>query len=345
MFTRTKTIARMDIFDNINKILPNEITAISSREIDIDSEQDKDSEEDDDTEDNNSNQQNYIVSIPNENEKLNFPIMKQIMLCIYQVRTDGLYPFIQFLLLKKTEENTLSFITLPSSIKINGLKKLNYAMLSYIEKEVIKGNVSYSGFYEDSNKVFIVLKYSPSCLREYVINEDKMTNNYIWATSSEILNFKNIWNYFVHTTVIDFFLSNPAFLTLKSIDGALYESPMIGYYIVHHYVNNIDEMDIYRETIIPELGKSYYLYVNNPENIDADVAVDIAVDIVVDIGKTKNIMRIAFFQGKMIVYNGKKIYNNYDSVLCEIDGTKRYLITDYNQHVVLSYQLIANKIL
>jgi hypothetical protein len=141
----------MDIFDNINKILPNEITAISSREIDIDSEQDKDSEEDDDTEDNNSNQQNYIVSIPNENEKLNFPIMKQIMLCIYQVRTDGLYPFIQFLLLKKTEENTLSFITLPSSIKINGLKKLNYAMLSYIEKEVIKGNVSYSGFYEDSN--------------------------------------------------------------------------------------------------------------------------------------------------------------------------------------------------
>ena len=94
MFTRTKTIARMDIFDNINKILPNEITAISSREQDkdseqdIDSEQDKDSEEDDDTEDNNSNQQNYIVSIPNENEKLNFPIMKQIMLCIYQVRTD-----------------------------------------------------------------------------------------------------------------------------------------------------------------------------------------------------------------------------------------------------------------
>ena len=118
------------------------------------------------------------------------------------------------------------------------------------------------------------------------------------------------------------------FLTLKNIDGSPYECPMIGYYIVHHCRNNIDEMDIYRETIIPELGKSYYLYVDNPNNPD-----------------NKNIMRIAFFQGKMIVYNGKKIYNNYDSLMCEIDTTKRYLITDYNQHIVLSYYLFTNKIL
>ena len=43
---------------------------------------------------------NYIVSVPNETQELKTTPLKPVVICVYQVRTDGLYPYILFLLEK-----------------------------------------------------------------------------------------------------------------------------------------------------------------------------------------------------------------------------------------------------
>ena len=111
-------------------------------------------------------------------------------------------------------------------------------------------------------------------------------------------------------------------MVLKTPENRIYESPILGYYIPRHYTSTIEEMDIYRETLIPELGKCYYLYVNQPEFTDK-------------INKDKRIMKIGFFAGKMMIYNGKKRDTHYDSALCRTASKHLFLLQNYNQHVVL----------
>ena len=238
---------------------------------------------------------NYIVSVPNENQPITQS--KPLTICVYQVRTDGLYPYILFLLQKYTDE--LSFIPYSGTYK-----KMKYAAISQMKSLLPEPNLTYAGF----SGSHIILKYT----------EDILSDEYTWATPFEIINKRKIGKYPVSNKVFDFFKENREFLTLKTPERCVYESPMIGYALSNE--NTIEEMDIYRETIIPALGKSYYLLVDMPEN------------------STKNIMRIAFFAGKMLVYDGKKKLI-YDSLLCH---KKYYIIQNYDQHIVLG---TANEIL
>ena len=243
------------------------------------------------------------------------------MICIYQVRTDGLYPFIQFLLSK--DEYKVSFITFSSMNDLRSDRKIKTAIINYIETKLpqTQGSLTYNGCYEMDNKNIVILNY------HYNQNSDLnlsslIKTNYVWAISFEILNLEKVGKYCIQKNVIDFFKQNKSFLVLKTPENIIYESPIIGYYIPRHYTSNIEEMDIYRETIIPELGKCYYLYVNQPEFTDK-------------LNKEIIIMRIGFFAGTMIIYNGEKIYTNYDSALCKRDNNKLFLLQNYNQHVVL----------
>ena len=60
-------------------------------------------------------QPNYIVSVPNETQPLKIAEFKPITLCVYQVRTDGLYPYILFLLTNYNDEFSFMkfFMNLP----------------------------------------------------------------------------------------------------------------------------------------------------------------------------------------------------------------------------------------
>ena len=221
---------------------------------------------------------NYIVSVPKTPFKITRS--KPILICTYQVRTDGLFPFIMFLLTKK--EATF--------IKVEHHKNIKYAAIVYMQSILPRATLAYAGFYETEKNNVIILSAEDT----NIIDSD-----YTWATPFEILNLKHIMNCLVDSAVISFFLSNTAFLLLKDERNRIYESPMVGY---KTHANTCDEaeMDIYRETIIPSLGKCYYVDIDIPKT-DA------------------SIMRIAFFAGKMV---SSKI--------------KSYIIKNYDQHLVLS---------
>jgi hypothetical protein len=250
---------------------------------------------------------NYIVSVPNETQPLKMGQLNPnpITLCVYQVRTDGLYPYILFLLSKNNNE--FSFIHFSGHCK-----KIKYAALSQMKALLPESNLAYAGFAETTEQTIIILKYTEDTI-SYISDE------YIWATPFEIINKRAIGKSPVSKKVFDFFMENTEFLTLKTHDQRVYESPMIGYSFTCREI--IEEMDIYRETILPDLGKCYYLLVDLPEN------------------STKNIMRIAFFAGKMLMYDSTKNKLTYDSLLCD---KKYYIIQNYDQHMLLG---AANKIL
>jgi hypothetical protein len=232
------------------------------------------------------NTKKYIVSVPTL--PLKITRSKPIVICTYQVRTDGLYPFIMFLLTKKE----VTFI------KVEHHKNIKYAAIAYMHSILPRATIAYAGFYESDENNIIILSAEDTNI---------IQSDYIWATSFELINLKHIMNSQVNPAVIAFFKANKAFLLLKDEGNRIYESPMVGYK-THENTCDETEMDIYRETIIPSLGKCYYI----------------------DIRKTdSSIMRIAFFAGKMVLNKEKP----YDSMLC--GANQYYIIQDYDQHIVL----------
>jgi hypothetical protein len=291
MLKNRKTTIASNIFDTINKLVPDENRDENTTIKTSDNEFGDDSD--------TSIPFEYSVTIPTETHSFN--TTKPNMICMYQVRTDGLQPFIVFLL--RQNENEVSFIPFPGLINN---KKNKYAAVTYMKIIFSNTKIAYAGCYETKNINIIILK----CIQNNMDN----TNEYIWATSFEIINKRKILHYPLANNVLDFFQQNSSFLLLKNSQNVFYESPMIGYYKAPDLMD-IEEMDIYRQTIIPALGKCYYLLMDIPLNT--------------------NVMRIAFFAGRMALYN-KKIDGDAhtDSILCR--EYKRYIIQNYNQHVVLS---------
>jgi hypothetical protein len=175
----------------------------------------------------------YSVSVPNERFVLNKK--KSVLICTYQVRTDGLYPFLMFLLNKKA-----------TFIKLDTQKQIKYAALAYMQ--TILPSVSYAGFCETEENNIIILSAEET---------NTTVSDYIWVTPFEIMNKKKLMNALVDPLVVAFFLANPDFLFLKDERKRIYESPMVGY--KSHDTCGEDEMDIYRETRDPLFGKCYYI--------------------------------------------------------------------------------------
>jgi hypothetical protein len=243
----------------------------------------------------------YSLSVPNEQLPLKIRKEKPLMICTYQVRTDGLYPFILFLFQKPIALGHASFVTLANVSQ----KKGKYAAIACVQTILPRVILRYAGFQETDANTIIIL-----CAEE----TKAIHNDYVWATAFEIINKKKIMDYTVDPAVMAFFLANPAFLIVKDERNRIYEAPMIGYKS-HQNTCAETEMDIYRETRDPSFGKCYYLDGEMPTTTDS-------------------IMRIAFFAGKMALEKEKEKGKIYDSLLC--NSKQCYILQNYNHHVVLS---------
>ena len=132
--------------------------------------------------------------------------------------------------------------------------------------------------------------------------------------------------------ITDFFKNNSDFLRITQLNGVIYETPIICYYKTNK-TDNIDEIDIYRETIIHSLPKSYYLYSSGciPKINDSNSK---------NSKNSKNsIVRIAVFKGKL-AFKDIDLYNtdkSYDTLFYIYKNVNRYyIIRNYSQHIILS---------
>ena len=221
MLKHRKTHIVSTLFDTINKMSSEEAGSSEAA-----------SETECETASETARANKYSVSVPNEIFVLNKK--KPVLICTYQVRTDGLYPFLMFLLNKKA-----------SFIKLDAQKQIKYAAVTYMQSILLK--VAYAGFCETEENNIIILSAEET---------NATGDDYNWATSFEIMNKKKVMNEMIDPVVMAFFLTNPAFLFVKDERNRIYESPMVGYKSNHTCV---DEMDIYRETHNPLFGKCYYI--------------------------------------------------------------------------------------
>jgi hypothetical protein len=239
-----------------------------------------------------------IIDIPNYTELPEFNNSKTVLICLFQIVTSGLSPFLLYLLEKN--HNDLQFTKLQSISKTSEQETIDY-----MSNIISDGEISYAGFTETNENNILFLKYVS------LTDTKSLPVNYYWATTHEIINLKSVINIPIALDVINFFINNQELLVLKNEDEVIYETPVIGYYITSREQN-----DIYREKRIDKYEKCYYFHINIPEN------------------SQKNIIRSALFLKKTgLINNNLSDYNSivYNKKNC----VSYYLIKDYAQHTIL----------
>lgn len=253
---------------------------------------------------------NYKIDIPNNNKPVHFSNIKPLVICMFQVRFDGLYPFLLFNL-QKQKNNTMTFINFPSFDGGLNDKYLINNCITFINNIYPLSILSYKGYYETQFNNIIILECNNSENEKIQVNNIKLDiNECIWTTSHEIINIEKVYDYLIDKSVIELFLKNTNFMFLKNEYSKFYEIPMIGYYPIKKSTN-IKEYDVYRETLIESVGKCYHFYINIPDKRDEE-----------------NIIRTAIFP------DNKLLYNMNNRLLC--NSNRLYIIKKYKQCTMLS---------
>jgi hypothetical protein len=271
---------------------------------------DKHTEDDIQVKDNKS----VFIDIPNYLESPVFENSKPFLICFFQIVMEGITPFIIYLL-HKTGESVLDMPILNRnkhdiSLKRESIEFMNDIMI--LDRGTGTGigqeneEISYAGFIETDVNNILFLKYV-SLNNSTTI---QLPSNYYWATVHELINLKSVCNITIKPSVTHFFMNNPTLLKLKNETDNVYETPVIGYYIL-----NDKQTDIYREKKIDKYEKCYYFHINMPLNKQT-------IRSVLFLKKT-GLINDDFSRCNSIVYN-KRNYTSY------------YLIKDYAQHTILA---------
>ena len=190
--------------------------------------------------DETESEKKAFITVPNYLERPLFTQVKPILICMFQIRMDGLQPFLLYLLEK---QNTFyHFTRLPS---FDGGKENPYLKrdaVNFMETKFSDmGDISYVGFCETPTNNIVILKYSldeQEHQQEHQQEQEQEHQHivlpsgggYVWATPFELINLKKVFTTSISPQVVEFFLQQPALLYLYNDNEIRYETPVIGYY-------------------------------------------------------------------------------------------------------------------
>ena len=261
-----------------------------------------------------------FAEVPNYLERPIFTHAKPMLICMFQIRMDGLYPYLLFLLHKNKRKTMFNFVNFPSFDGGKVSKNLKKEAVNFMHGKFEMGDISYAGFTENETNNILILKYVETTQNESTISVPN--DDYCWTSTHELMNLKTIMTpqpISISPSVFNFFIKKPAFLLLRNDKEVIYETPVIGYYTFAKGALT----DIFRETLRNDIGSCYYFFVEPPKKNDGD-------DII--------IMRSLLFLGRLGLIEKIKNINVCDSFLLTTDDhVKMYAINRYSQHLPLSY--------
>jgi len=151
----------------------------------------------------------------------------KIKVLAYQVNNDGVYPFLQFLLVKYlfSEVLTTPFITLNSIVNTEDVLIMTRQLVVELIS-ICDTNIVFDGFYEYSGEIYVFVDLTQI---KPVIHDTYSDSIVRFALIDEILNQKNVCNINVDRNIIDFFNSNYQYCILKDRKNESYEVPIVGY--------------------------------------------------------------------------------------------------------------------
>jgi hypothetical protein len=181
---------------------------------------------------------NLIDNIDNiDNIQLNNITIK---INAYEIKNNGTYPFLKYLLYKDELRKTLFFpllqnITNLASTKINSdniitltkLKLFSLLQPSLTNYSDFDSKICFKGFFLTNDQTIHIFFDLTQCKIELC---DIYKTNKIWfVLLDEIVNYKNICGILIDSSVTNFFVNNDDFIFLKNQDGDNFEIPIIGY--------------------------------------------------------------------------------------------------------------------
>jgi hypothetical protein len=291
----------------------------------------------------------------------------QIKLLCYNINTQGVFPFMQFLLwsygvipcLNSMPEKLICPLLNNNTNFNDYIVELIYIYLSDIDSEFDINTINISGFYDYNSIRYIFVDISKINMESSLLTKYSKT----WMTlPSEIINNRHICNISIEDEINDFFINNPIFYTLYNIDtGKAYPIPEIIYQgacfkkTEFQSVFGVSKMD-------KQYGNHYYFKSSFANALkegawNKDSKPEYKYDKLITDNEYGRYIKGGINRIALLLNNTKHItlsneivdveseLEMYDSVILYSDEEPLILVKDYNQQVGLSYHKIDKRTL
>ena len=167
----------------------------------------------------------------NNSFRKNITTYRSVNICAYKVNNEHLYPFLNFLLIKKEIDNTLIFPIVSIFKNFSNEELINYSKFSLFgfshttDYEIFNDLIEFNGFYEFNDNLYLFFD-----ITKFNFKQDNEYNTQIWfSLVHEIANCKKIGNLSINKEIVKIFSLNDelCFLTDENNEG--YELPIVGY--------------------------------------------------------------------------------------------------------------------
>jgi len=265
-----------------------------------------------------------------------------VHVCAYKIDTHAMVPFIQYLLYKN---NTLSFPSFKyknanSSTIIND----TIVLLSFLLKSP-SIDCTYNGYLTMDDDLYLF----------FDISNQTISGPKLWfSLIDEIINYNNICNFQIETTVSALFLNNNQLLTLHDAHGNPFETPVVAYSGQHDSmlnftfvfgVSDIETSGNYSFTdYVHSIKSGGWSKTNLPEIKYGKLITDNEHGRYIKGG----IVRFVLFLGKNGIINNTELLTTnwtteFDSIYYNRLGTPTWIVSKLEQQYPLSYHYIDKK--
>ena len=242
----------------------------------------------------------------------------RINICCYMVSTNGLKPYLKYLLYKypESEEAYSDLLVFPfflhdgeSDIRERCIDEIT----EYLDNIGGSSSVYVRGYKEGESGVNVFIELDGKVYDSLNEIKHQTRGSELWfVLIKEIIDVRNVVNFPIHSSVTDFFLNNMSFLFLLDKDQRPYTLPLVAYHGNYYKVISfVAVFGLKKSSVFSSLGPYYYFgtyekalryavwtHSHKPMTVDGET---ITIN---DTGKYKKggIVRFAIFPGNMKVF-------------------------------------------
>ena len=315
---------------------------------------------------------NYLDSNLNVYDNSNINNNKFVYICAYNINTEAMKPFLQFLLIKDIFTGVLGLPSIILKDKNNIVNEIElFLNIILLQKDILKNNFIINGYKIFQEDIYVFIE----------INEKQAqidNNETFLALVDEIMNTKHICNMKITSNVCNFFSENTEFLFLKDENNKKFEIPVVTYQSVEEKKMKFTFMFGISKSESPSMLGPYFYFTDYKNAIDKFSSKNIKYGIIrcalflgsmkipmnfVDddidssdikklLLKTSGVSDYEMLTMRITDYdaNWSKLYDSVYLGRTELDNgtflnnTPLWVVKEYCQQFPLSYKIIGKKI-
>jgi hypothetical protein len=189
----------------------------------------------------------------------------RINICCFTVATNGLKPYLKYLLYKypQSSNNFSDLLVFPFFIyeENQDIQKISTEMvLDYLDNIAGEESLQFVGYKKTKDGVNLFIELNSHIYQS--LNEIRFqsrSTNLWFVLIKEIIDNKNVINFPIHHSVTNFFLHNKPFLFLLDKNGVPYTLPLVAYHGNYYKVISfVSVFGLKRSSVFSSLGPYYY---------------------------------------------------------------------------------------